>query len=66
MDKQICALCGKVHVVPEKHQVNHCTVVVHHHYGSPKDGDSVTYEVCVDCIEKLFSKKKPIKVESHW
>lgn len=64
-DKQVCSVCGVVHVVPETHQVNHCTVEVTHHYGSPKDGDQETYSVCVDCVSKLFGKLKPINVTNY-
>ena len=65
MDKQICAVCGVVHEVPKTSQVNHCTVVVHHHYGSDKDGNVETFEICVKCVNKLI-KGKPVKVKQSW
>ena len=65
MEKQTCAVCGVVHIVPEKHQVNHCTVEVTHHYGSPKDGTTETFDVCLDCIKRLLIRK-PIKTKVHF
>lgn len=63
--KQICAVCGKSQRVPEDSQTNMCTVKVIHHYGSPKDGDTETYDICLECIQKTI-KAKPIAVKSDW
>ena len=62
---QICAICGVAWKVPEQSQENMCTVTVHHHYGSPKDGNIETFDVCLKCIKKHF-KRKPIKVKSQF
>ena len=64
-DKQTCACCGKTWSVPSESQENMCTVQVIHHYGSPKDGDVETFDICLECVEKHI-KGKPLKITPAW
>jgi len=62
---QKCAICGESWKVPEQSQENMCTVTIKHHYGSPKDGDKETFDVCLKCVNKHF-KGKPLKTQSEF
>ena len=63
--KQECSLCGKK-VVPTIDNENHCSVEITHHYGSPKDGDILLYDVCIGCVETLFGEAIALKKRSIW
>ena len=64
-DKQECSLCGK-EVVPTIDNENHCSVEITHHYGSPKDGDILLYDVCIECVESIFADAIPLRKRSIW
>jgi|5_EtaG_2_1085323.scaffolds.fasta_scaffold107454_2 hypothetical protein len=64
-DKQTCALCKKV-VIPTFDNENHCSVEITHHYGSPKDGDVLLYDVCIECVENIFKNAIPLSKKSMW
>jgi hypothetical protein len=64
-DKQVCSLCKK-EVVPRVDNENHCSVEITHHYGSPKDGDILLYDVCIECVEDIFKNAIPLRKRSIW
>ena len=64
-DEQVCSLCYKK-VIPTIDNENHCSVEITHHYGSPKDGDILLYDVCIQCVETLFGEAIALKKRSIW
>lgn len=57
-----CAVCGKKEQLSDQHT----TIIIHHNYGSAKDGDVETFHVCNDCQQKMFQNLKPAKIEKSW
>lgn len=64
-NEQTCSLCHKK-VIPSVDGENHCSVEITHHYGSPKDGDILLYDVCIQCVETLFGEAIALKKRSIW
>ena len=60
-DAEVCAACGVAQMVPLTSEENYLTVVAYHSYGSPRDGNVETYDVCFSCFDS-FIGLKPKKV----
>mgnify|MGYP006441049835 CR=1 FL=1 len=56
-EAEVCAACGIAQIVPITSQENYLTVIAHHHYGSPRDGNIETYDVCFSCFDSFIGMK---------
>jgi len=56
-EAEVCAACGIAQIVPLTSQENYLTVIAHHHYGSPRDGNIETYDICFPCFDSFVGIK---------